>query len=553
MLTHLVVSAIRAQSELRVFPIGTATGIEVDNPNGRVTVRNSDKNDSREIRMRVSGSAEKGEVSTGFQKGLFSIKVGNSDGRTDLDIEVPEMAIVKVRTLDGQITLSGRYLRAEAISDTGTIYAETPFTRLNYKFIWTASFPRFLSDEKVAEMKEKSAGKHLIAGYSDSMTETGDKEEGPLRELELRTARGIILLNVPPSQVPNNLRPKQISDAAKGMIRGGDSVLRDAIRRAAPDLFGEYASTLGPRGTQPVLIETAATTPIVSKVKRITVQVTDVNNRAFGGLSRDDFTLTEGGVEREIIELKQSTAPFNLLLLMDVSGSVRDYVDFIRKAGRSFVRTVDPQDRVSIVIFNDDVKTLTGFTADKSALSESLDSFDAGGGTALYDAIGYGLAESLRPLKGERTAIVVLSDGDDNRSFLPFEALIGAIDESGALVYPMYVPSSLIASSGNYSGPDSLDPLRDRYLANNLSSTAQEEGNRLASLSGGVYYPITKLSDLQKAYDDIVLQLRTAYTITFRSGLIEEIGNRTSPRLRVSVKKNDAFVKLGPVTKAGSE
>ena len=50
-------------------------------------------------------------------------------------------------------------------------------------------------------------------------------------------------------------------------------------------------------------------------------------------------------------------------------------------------------------------------------------------------------------MRGERTAIVAMSDGDDNKSFLPFPALLEAISESGALIYPLYVPSGLIPES----------------------------------------------------------------------------------------------------------
>ena len=93
------------------------------------------------------------------------------------------------------------------------------------------------------------------------------------------------------------------------------------------------------------------------------------------------------------------------------------------------------------------MKVLSGFSTNKVQLSESLDTFDAGGATGYYDAVAFTLADTLRPLRGERTAIVVLTDGDHNRSFLSFESLIGAIEESGALVYPLYVPSALIAAS----------------------------------------------------------------------------------------------------------
>jgi len=224
---------------------------------------------------------------------------------------------------------------------------------------------------------------------------------------------------------------------------------------------------------------------------------------------------------------------------------VDNYIDFIRKTARDFINTVSRDDQIAIVIFNEDVKTISTFSLNKGKLSESLDTFDSGGATAYYDALAYVLTDTLQPIKGERTAIVVLSDGDDNRSFLPFESLLGSIQESGALIYPLYVPSGLIAASATTSPTEAIDPLRTRYLS--LTSKAEVEGEKLAQISGGVYFPISQLGQLKKAYEDIVLQLRTAYTVTFRSDLAENRDGRASPRLRVRVKRENAFVKLGSV------
>jgi VWFA-related protein len=262
-------------------------------------------------------------------------------------------------------------------------------------------------------------------------------------------------------------------------------------------------------------------------------------------LKREDFEVSERGEARDVLSVEPATAPFNLVLLLDVSGSVENYVDFIRKAARAFVETADRSDKIAIIIFNEDVKQISTFTTDKGKLSESLDTFDAGGGTAYYDSLAYILADTLRPLRGERTAIVVLTDGDDNHSFLPFESLAGAIQESGALIYPLYVPSGLIAAS-NADPNAKIDPLRAKYMG--LTTKAEGEGERLAQISGGVYYPISQLNQIQKAYDDIVLQLRTAYSVTFKSDMIESGGKtNSSPRLKVRVKRDNAFVKLGSV------
>jgi len=362
--------------------------------------------------------------------------------------------------------------------------------------------------------------------------------------LVFTTARGIILLNVPPNEVMSDLRERPLTNAAKAIVRSGDSMLLDAIRRASPKYFGDYTKTLPPARLSPQLIAKTRPEDIAgTNVKVATTRVLDEHNRAIAGLTAEDFEVTEGGQVRELISAKPVTAPFNLVLLLDVSGSVDDYVNFIRKAARAFVNTVDPHDRVSIVIFNEDVKVLSNFTTDKEKLSKSLDTFDAGGPTAFYDAIGFTLTETLYPLKGERTAIVILSDGDDNRSFLPFDALAGSIEESGALIYPLYVPTSLAAAGANQDLNAAVDPLRAKYLNTSLTSKADAEGAKLAQLSGGTYYPISQLSQIQKAYEDIVLQLRTGYDVMFRSQLSTSDG-RPSPRLKIRSKRPNTFTQI---------
>ena len=274
---------------------------------------------------------------------------------------------------------------------------------------------------------------------------------------------------------------------------------------------------------------------------RLNASVTDLNGRAIGGLGERDFTVEENGVERHVTAVAQTHEPFNLVLLLDVSGSVEERIDFIRKAARDFLRTASPQDRISIISFRDDIQVISDFTTDRSLLSKKLDEIDAGGATALYDALAYVLSDPLKRLRGERTAIVVMSDGDDNRSFVPFPALLDAFSESGALIYPLYVPSGLIPESSVPRPEVTMDPLRTRYLT--LTTRAEEEGRKLAAASGGVYYPIRRIEDLQRAYDDVVMQLRTAYTITYATNSTPS-GSR---RVRVRTNRDGASVRLSPV------
>jgi VWFA-related protein len=215
-------------------------------------------------------------------------------------------------------------------------------------------------------------------------------------------------------------------------------------------------------------------------------------------------------------------------------------MDFIRKAARDFLRTTSPQDRIAIISFRDDIQIISDFSTDRAMLSKKLDEIDAGGGTALYDALGYVLSNMIKQLRAERSAIVVMSDGDDNKSFVPFPAILEALTESGVLVYPLYVPSGLIPE-GSVPKPEiTIDPLRTRYLT--LTTRAEDEGRKLAAASGGVYYPIRRLEDLQKAYDDVVMQLRTSYTITYSSNAVS-----ASPRIRLRTTREGASIRLSPV------
>ncbi|MDM7923830.1 MAG: VWA domain-containing protein [Pyrinomonadaceae bacterium] len=513
------------------------------------------------LKAASNGTAAESEIKFETVKNGTTIVVSPSDPQRRIDIELtlPERSRLTLKTSEGEIRVEGNFEIIEAETNTGTIAVDVPAEEVRYELVWQASRPRFLSDFPLEPVKEKAAGKFQIKGRFEGEKAPGQEKEpvdgeavAKAVQLKTRTQRGIVLISVPPSEVMADLRERPLTNAAKAIIRSGDIVLMDAIRRAAPKYFGDYTKSLPPVRREPELARPATVAERQFPLKRATVHVTDSFNRAIPGLKESDFELVEAGKAIEVVSVKPVEAPVNLVLLLDVSGSIENYVTFIRKAAREFVDTVDKKDRISIVTFRDDVQVLADFTTDKSLLSASVDSFDAGGPTAYYDALGYALSESLRPLNGERTAIVVLTDGDDNRSFLPFESLIGAIEESGALIYPLYVPSSLIAASAA-SGFQDIDPLRNRHLT--LNSKANGEGERLAKVSGGQYYPITQLSQIQTAYDDIVVQLRTAYDITYRvsdnaadtSGDSEGGRRLQLPRLRVKVKRENAYAQVGPV------
>jgi VWFA-related protein len=557
----LSLATAKAADITRELKIAAGQKVEIRNRFGRVGVRSIKTVDGAEAKLTATSPDGLVESEVTVSGGVIKVSAKGIAKRIDVLIELPERTKLVIETGEGAIDVSGNFASLAASTSTGTIAIDIPDEDVKYQLLWTESHPRYVADFELKDIKELSGGRFEIKGHYGEADRSKKKKKEPkpkaeneddeaaptaavpkFTSVELTTARGIILINVPPSEVMSDLRERPLTQAAKAIVRSGDALLMEAIRRAAPKYYGDYARSLPPIEHAPHLTQKAD--PLASApaaLKTAVVRITDLKNRSIAGLGPRDFEVLESGIKRDVVSVERSTAPFNLVLLLDVSGSVENYVNFIRKAARSFIDTVDKRDRVAIVIFNEDVKLLAKFTTDKGELSESLDTFDAGGGTAFYDALGYTLSDTIRPLRGDRTAIVILTDGDDNRSFLSFEALVGPIQESGALIYPLYVPSTLIAAS---SAAD-IDPLRKKYMS--LSAKSEGEGARLAQLSGGVYYPISQLSEIQKAYNDIVLQLRSAYKVTFRSDPTLQMDPR---HLKIRAKKENTFSVVSSVTPA---
>ena len=540
-----LVGPASAQAYRHELETGDRVSLKVKSRNGRVSVIAQDELLKKvTIEATSNGSPVDGTDVQAVVKGInidIDVRDRRDLNRIDLIVRIPSRSRVTVEGEAGSVDIIGNVEYAEVSTNTGTIHADVPLEAVKFEFIWSASKPRFLSDVELPKIKERAAGVFAISGKLG--------EEKPAKEervqLNFLTQRGVVLLNVDPAMVPTDLKERPLTEAARAIVRSGDSQLIDSIRKVSPKMFGDFAKTLPPREKEPTLVRRAAPGQFVSALSpqllRFNASVTDRNGRAIGGMKESDFTVYENGVQREVAKVVPTTEPFNLVLLLDVSGSVEERIEFIRKAARDFLRTASRQDRIAIISFRDDIQVISDFSTDRTMLSRKLDEIDAGGGTALYDALGYVLADTVKKLRGERTAVVILSDGDDNKSFVPFPAILEAITESGALIYPLYVPSGLIPEASVPRPEVTIDPLRTRYLT--LTTRAHEEGQKLAQVSGGVYYPIRHLEELQRAYDDVVLQLRTAYTITYASN-VNPSGN---PRVRVRANREGASVRLSPV------
>ena len=153
-------------------------------------------------------------------------------------------------------------------------------------------------------------------------------------------------------------------------------------------------------------------------------------------LTKTEFGVEEDGVKQEISFFATVTEPFHVVLMLDTSASTREKLSLIRRAAIAFVDQLQPDDRVKVISFDDEVRDLNDFTGDRALLRSAINRTAPGQGTKVYDAFELAL-NSIRKIQG-RKAIVLFSDGvdwhSDNASF---DGTLRLLEEEGVVVYPI--------------------------------------------------------------------------------------------------------------------
>lgn len=254
------------------------------------------------------------------------------------------------------------------------------------------------------------------------------------------------------------------------------------------------------------------------KLVSIFVNVTDRNGAHVGGLTRDDFVLTEDGQPQQIAVFeRQSELPLNLTLAIDTSGSVRKDMAAEADAARRFAHALlRPQDRMSLLQFATEVRELTPFTNQLSRIDRGLGQLRGHSATALYDAICVG-SERLGGLDGtenRRRVLVVVSDGDDTASRANYAQALEQALRNEAMIYSI-IDVPIEASAG-----------RDLGGEHALITLAEQTGGKSFYVSGG---------SLDKAFARVSEDLRTQYLLGYYPKNQEP--GRAFHRVRVTIPR----------------
>jgi len=214
------------------------------------------------------------------------------------------------------------------------------------------------------------------------------------------------------------------------------------------------------------------------------VTVTDKSDKLVGDLTQDNFTVFEDGVSQTIRDFLLEDRPITMAIVLDSSGSMRDQMAEVHRAGASFVETLRPQDQAMVIDFDDKVFLLAELTADQTILKEAVTSTEALGSTALYDGL-HAAFRKLRGLEG-RKAIILLSDGDDTSSQVSYDRILEEAKAQGVLLYGI-----------------GLGDVRKSVL------------KELSETTGGRSFFISKATQLADVYSKIAEELRRQYYLSY--------------------------------------
>jgi VWFA-related protein len=236
------------------------------------------------------------------------------------------------------------------------------------------------------------------------------------------------------------------------------------------------------------------------------------SGRGLTGLMRDDFRVAEDGVEQQITNFEAANAPFDLLLLLDLSGSTAKVTEVIRASALRFVESVRPSDRVGVIAFAGSPQVVSNLTGDLRQLRSRIAGMAApAGDTKLYDAVAYAIAHVERNSPRERRrAVILMSDGLDSvlpnvqgeGSALSYDDVRSRVQEFDGLFYSVWTDTSYEALSPLDVQPETFDLVYERM-------------EELSKVGGGLFYEVERLEDLAGAYERVVQDLGTVYSVSY--------------------------------------
>ncbi len=298
-------------------------------------------------------------------------------------------------------------------------------------------------------------------------------------------------------------------------------------------------------------------------------------NRISAALRASDFAIYEDGVRQAINSFSATDAPFNLVLLLDTSGSAKAEIELMRRAALRFLDELRPRDRVAVIQFSREVELLEDLSSDRAEIEEALGRLKPGTGTSFYDSLKLAIDEVFKGVEG-RKAVVALTDGVNSFGYTTFEQIMTEIESSNILTYFLELDTEEFTQAGmardcsdkshfefsrkqfkkylteygkgvvmSENQPHCILSRLERMQINQrLYESARRELREMADKTGGRVHPVKDLQQLEPAYSQIAAELRTYYSMSYYP--TNENHNGKWRTLRVKVNRPGLVAKTRP-------
>jgi Ca-activated chloride channel family protein len=245
---------------------------------------------------------------------------------------------------------------------------------------------------------------------------------------------------------------------------------------------------------------------------RLLISVRDRQGAIITNLNREDFRVTDSGVEQQISLFERNTSlPLSVAILMDTSGSTK--VDLHYETGSvlrflsALLNADNPDDKFALLTFNWHTNLDVDYSRSKARAARALNAAQGEGGTSLYDAV-YLASDTLMGREG-RHVMVVVTDGGDTTSFKKYGDALREAQQADAVLYPIVVVPIAGDAGRNLGGEHALATLA-------------------ASTGGRIFNP-AGFNELDEAFADIIRELRTQYLVGFYPKDVKEEPRRFHP------------------------
>ena len=244
----------------------------------------------------------------------------------------------------------------------------------------------------------------------------------------------------------------------------------------------------------------------------VPMTVTDPMNRLVTGLEAPNFEVFDNNVGQIIKTFSTEDAPVTIGVVFDLSGSMQSKFVRARRALSEFLRTSNPADEFFVVAFNDKPAVIVDYTSDVDDVEARMVMLHPENRTALIDAV-YLAVNKLKQAKYERKALLIISDGGDNRSRYTEGELRRVVRESDVQIYSIGIFDVYAPTTEEQLGPILLTDISE--------------------MTGGRMFKVSDVGDMEDIATRISAELRNQYVVGYRPSEMKKDGNWRKLKVRL--------------------